>query len=192
MLGLLLQLSVGPVFFTVLHLSMKKGFREGLKMTAAVALVDALYICLSFTSMSALLQIPSLQKGIGLLAMIVLVYFGITFIRNSGTKSVRQTAAIRNSFTYGLKITLINPLTIVFWSGAFGSLIAARKLTSLIPTTLYAAGCVAATILFLGLTSLSGKYLSRLIDPRKLKFIDIAVGLILIVFGIETFISSLH
>ncbi|WP_010632905.1 LysE family transporter [Sporolactobacillus vineae] len=191
MLGLLLQLSVGPVFFTVLHLSMKKGFREGLKMTAAVALVDALYICLSFTSMSALLQIPSLQKGIGFLAMVVLVYFGITFIRNSGTKSVRQTAAIHHSFTYGLKITLINPLTIVFWSGAFGSLIAARQLTGFLPTILYGAGCVTATILFLGLTSLSGKYLTRLIDPRKLRFVDIAVGVILILFGIETFFTSL-
>jgi threonine/homoserine/homoserine lactone efflux protein len=191
MLGLLLQFSVGPVFFTVLHLSMKKGFREGLKMTAAAALVDALYICLSFTSMSALLQIPPLQKGIGFLAMVVLVYFGITFIQNSGTESAQQTATIQNSFTYGLKITLINPLTIVFWSGAFGSLIAAHQLAGLIPTILYAAGCVTATVLFLGLTSLSGKYLTRIINKRRLKFVDIAVGVILILFGVETFLTSL-
>jgi Putative threonine efflux protein len=192
MLGLLLQLSVGPVFFTVLHIAIKKGFLEGMRMTAAVALVDALYIGLSFTAMSALLRISFLQKGIGFAAMMILIYYGITFIRNAGTKSSQETPAIKNSFIYGLKITLINPLTIVFWSGAFGSLIAAHQLTGFIPTILYASGCVSATILFLGLTSLSGKYLTRIMHPRKLKFLDYTVGIILIVFGVETFLTSLY
>lgn len=191
MLGLMLQLSVGPVFFTILHLSIKKGFLEGIKMTCAVALVDAFYICLSFTSISALLHIPNIETIVSFFGMIVLIYFGITFIKNARNKSNKTIAFEGNSFSYGIKITLINPLTIVFWSGTFGSLIAAHKLVGFVSTFIYASGCVTATLLFLGLTSLSGKYLNRLVDVNKLRFIDYAIGIILIIFGVEMFLVSL-
>lgn len=188
MLGLLLQLSVGPVFFTVLHLSINKGFMEGLKMTCAVALVDAFYICLSFTSVSALLQIPHIKNMISFLGMVILIYFGVTFIRNARKKTNKSIAFEGNSFSYGIKITLINPLTIVFWSGTLGSLIASHKLVGFIPTVLYAFGCITATFLFLGFTSLSGKYLNRLVDLHQLQYIDYVIGMTLIFFGIKMFI----
>ncbi|MFX3619319.1 MAG: LysE family transporter [Sporolactobacillus sp.] len=191
MLGLMLQLSVGPVFFAILHLSIKKGFLEGIKMTCAVALVDAFYIGLSFTSMAALLHIPNIETFISFFGMIVLIYFGITFIKNARSKSNRAIAFEGNSFSYGIKITLINPLTLVFWSGTLGSLIAAHKLVGFVSTVSYALGCVTATFLFLGLTSLSGKYLNQRIDGNKLRFIDYAIGMILILFGIKMFLASL-
>lgn len=191
MLGLMLQLSVGPVFFTVLHLSTKKGFLEGIKMTCAAALVDAFYICLSFTSISALLHIPNVRMIIGFFGMIVLIYFGVTFIKNARNKSGEALAVEGNSFVYGMKITLINPLTIVFWSGTFGSLIAAHNLHGFVPTVMYASGCVSATLLFLGLTSLMEKYMRRLVDINQMKWTDRIIGTVLILFGIYMFLGNL-
>lgn len=190
LLGLMLQLSVGPVFFTVLHLSVNKGFLEGLKMTCAVALVDALYICLSFTSISTLLRVPKIATLISFLGMIVLIYFGITFIKSARKKSHKPLSFEGNSFKYGIKITLINPLTIVFWSGAFSSLIATHKLAGFGSTIMYAVGCISATLLFLGFTSFFGKYVKPLVDVGKIQFIDYIIGSILIIFGIKMFLVS--
>lgn len=191
-LGLMLQLSVGPVFFTVLHLSIKRGFTEGIKMTCAVALVDAFYICLSFTSISVLLRMPDIKMMISFFAMIVPIYFGVTFIKNARNKSNKAVAFEGNSFSYGIKITLMNPLTIVFWSGTFGSLISANKLAGFASAMIYASGCVTATLFFLGLTSLSGKYLTWLVKANKLRYIDYAIGSSLIVFGVKMFWASLN
>lgn len=181
----MLQLSVGPVFFTVLHLSIKKGLLEGLKMTCAVALVDAFYLCLSFTSISVLLQIPQLETIISMMSMLVLIYFGLAFIINSKNKSYQAIVIKGNSFIYGIKITLINPITIVFWSGTFGSLIASHRLTGFVSTVHYALGCISATLIFLGFTSLLGKSLNSIVDINKLRFIDYAIGMILIIFAVK-------
>lgn len=189
-LGLMLQLSVGPVFFTVLHLSVNKGFLEGIKMTCAVALVDAFYICLSFTSISALLRVPKIEMMISFLGMIVLIYFGATFIKNARKKSNKVISFEGNSFNYGIKITLINPLTIVFWSGTFSSLLAAHKLAGFASTFMYALGCVSATLLFLGFTSFFGRYMKSLVAVGKIQFIDYIIGIILIIFGIKMFLVS--
>lgn len=188
LLGLMLQLSVGPVFFTVLHKSINEGFLEALKMTCAVALVDAFYICISFTTVSVLLKISYLHKIISILGTIILIYFGLTYIKNASKTSYDSvTKSENNSFIYGLKLTLINPLTIIFWSGTFGSLIASNKLIGLFNIITYSIGCVSATIIFLSITSISGKAIKKFIGIKALNLIDYAIGIILICFGINTF-----
>nr|WP_246582663.1 LysE family transporter [Clostridium mobile] len=182
----MLQLSVGPVFFAVLHKSINEGFSEALKMTFAVALVDAFYICISFTAISTLFKVQYLHKIISILGMIVLIYFGLTYIRNANKKSdAFENKNKSNSFINGLKLTLINPLTIVFWSGTFASLIAANKLIGIFNIVIYSIGCVSATIIFLAITSLSGKYIKKFINIKVLKLIDYTIGIILIYFAIK-------
>lgn len=188
LLGLTLQISVGPVFFAVLHKSMNEGFLEALKMTYAVALVDTFYICISFTMISALLKISYLHKIISAAGMVILIYFGLTYIINAKKKSnMAESKSKDSSFIYGLKLTLVNPLTIVFWSGTFGSLIAGNKLSGMLNIIIYSVGCVSATIIFLGIISFSGNSIKRFINIKALKVMDYLVGIILICFGINVF-----
>lgn len=188
LLGLVLQLSVGPVFFAVLHKSINEGFLEALKMTCAAALVDAFYICISFTAVSALLKISYLHKAISILGMSVLIYFGLNYIKNANKKSNILVNKDKNSsFAYGLKLTLVNPLTILFWSGTFGSLIAGNRLSGNFNIIMYSIGCVSATIFFLGITSFSGRFAARFLNVKVLKLMDYAVGIILICFGLNMF-----
>lgn len=193
LLGLMLQLSVGPVFFAVLHKSISQGFQEALKMTCAVALVDAFYISISFTAVSALLKISYMHKLINIFGMAVLIYFGLTYIKKETHISGQMTEHKRgdiSSFIYGLKLTLINPLTIVFWSGTFGSLMAGNKLAGTFNIILYSMGCVSATIVFLGLTSFLGKSIKKYLDVKILRLMDYVVGIILICFGIIVFLGN--
>ncbi|AOT72961.1 transporter [Geosporobacter ferrireducens] len=188
MLGLTLQLSVGPVFFAVLHKAIKQGFAEALKMTSAVTLVDAFYIGISFTAISALIKIQYLHRIISMLGMFVLIYFGINYIKNANKKSIAaESGNIENSFFYGLKLTALNPLTIIFWSGTFGSLIAGGKLIGMQNIILYAAGCLTATVLFLGSVSFTGQYIKKFVNEKVLRIMDYTVGIVLIAFGIHLF-----
>ncbi|MEW5784422.1 MAG: LysE family transporter [Bacillota bacterium] len=191
-LGLTLQLSVGPVFFAVLHKAAVEGSREAFKMTLGVAVVDACYIAVSFTGIAALLQVKALQSVILAAGAAVLVYFGLRYIRNApaGNEELPAKPAqparkifLGGSFAYGLKLTAVNPLTIIFWSGTFGALLASRILAGPAEAALTAAGCVSATLLFLGLISFFGRFLPLRRNPRLSVICDCAVGAVLIIFG---------
>ncbi|MCX7709935.1 MAG: LysE family translocator [Clostridia bacterium] len=202
--GLTLQLAIGPVFFAVLHKSIKEGFYEAFKMVMGVTLVDTFYIILSFTGIGALLKIKFLNKLIFWGGAGVLIYFGYkyikSFLKNSskdkaaseagnGEVMADQQSKSRDSLLYGVKLTLTNPLTIVFWSGIFGALIGAKKLAGLQDILFYSAGCVLSTVLFLGIFSLIGKYITRFLNSKRLRYLDCVVGVFLVLFGFSMFLK---
>lgn len=185
-LGMMLQLSVGPVFFAVFHKSISEGFKEAFKMTLAVALVDAAYIVVSFTSVDALLEIPSIRMVVRVLGSAALAYFGFKYIKGAkADKNMgsREDTGNVGSFLYGIKLTMLNPLTILFWTATFGSLIASGSISGIASTVIFSLGCVVATVAFLGAISLLGNRVSRLLDARILSVLDYSAGVFLIYFG---------
>lgn len=186
LLGMALQLSVGPVFFALLHKSLREGFREAFKMTLGVALVDAFYIALSFTAVSGLLAQGShfnivLRWG----GAAILIFFGWGYFKRAGeSKAPLKKRIVSGSFAYGIKLTLINPLSIVFWTGTFGSVVASGYVSGGSGILLYGGGCVAATLFFLTMTSFFGSKVQGILTSGLLKKMDFMVGAFLILFGI--------
>ncbi len=201
LLGLTLQLSLGPVFFAVLHKALTEGSREACKMTSGVAVIDALYIGLSFTGMALLLQAEALRNAVLLAGAAVLVLFGLRYYRKAygnlaagKTKRYSHSEAWQegntevnpgfSSLAYGLKLTAVNPLTIVFWSGTFGGLLASGMLNNSREAFFYAAGCVSATLIFLGAVSMAAPFIPlRRSQGMEIGF-DIIVGTVLLAFSI--------
>lgn len=181
-----LQISVGPIFFAILHKSITESRKEALIMTMGVALVDAFYIALSFTGVALLLNYPLAQNLFLLLGSAVLICFGVGYWSKAGkTASTAVVAqASGGSFAYGLKLTAINPLTILFWSGAFGGVAASGILNGPQQLLLYALGCIVSTILFLGLLSILGPGLPFKRDAATFKILNLIVGSVLVVFGL--------
>lgn len=192
-LGMMLQLSVGPVFFAVFQKSISEGFREAFKMTIAVALVDAAYIVVSFTSVAALLEIQAVHMLVRGLGSAVLAYFGLKYIK--GAKADRNMesrgdAGKGGSFMYGMKLTILNPLTILFWSATFGSLISSGRLSGIGSTAIFSLGCVLSTVIFLGAMSLLGNRISRMLNGRILKMLDYSVGVFLLCFSARLMLAG--
>ncbi len=181
-----LQISVGPIFFAILHKSITESRKEALIMTMGVALVDAFYIALSFTGVALLLNYPLAQNLFLLLGAAVLIYFGVGYWSKTGKTAVTAVKAqsIGGSFAYGLKLTAINPLTILFWSGAFGGVAASGILDGPQQLFFYALGCIVSTILFLGLLSILGPNLPLKRDAATFKILNLIVGSVLVVFGL--------
>ncbi len=185
--GLILQISVGPVCIAVLHKGLTQGFRHAFAMVWGAALVDALYILLSVAGVSALLQVGPMQTIVGAVGGLLLLYFGVRYLRApAATASVEHTAeSPLKSFTFGVGLTLTNPLTILFWAGVLGAMMSTHTFQQAGGVAYFAAGCVVATLLFLTGIAVAGHYLERVLDERLSLWLNRAVGLFLIGFALK-------
>lgn len=194
-LGFTLQLSIGPVFIAVLHHSITRGSIEAIKMVFGVALVDFCYILLSAGVVANLIQLPSVNHIFTIIAAIGLILFGISYIvtglRKKNSDIGEKEKNVCNSFLYGIKLTSINPLTIVLWASTLGALLSLKKISGLINIALTILGCVSATIIFLGAVSIAGGRIKKHLNIKLVQHLDIGAGAILIAFGI-TIISGFN
>jgi threonine/homoserine/homoserine lactone efflux protein len=186
-LGLILQVSVGPVCIAVLHKGIDQGFRHAFVMAWGAALVDALYIFLSVVGVAALLQFESARMIVGLGGAALLLFFGLRYLRAPAERTRVQPggASHLKSFAYGVALTLTNPLTILFWVGILGSMMSTRTFDQAGGVVYFAAGCVTATLLFLTGVAVAGHFLEQLLNPRLAVWLNRAVGLFLIGFAIK-------
>lgn len=97
---------------------------------------------------------------------------------------------VRDSFGYGVVLTMANPLTILFWGGVFGSLLATPSFADKGVLLSFAAGCVLATLLFLTAVSVLGRQVARLLRPVWLQRLQFAVGLFLIGFALRLLVQN--
>ncbi|MGE5702343.1 MAG: LysE family translocator [Clostridia bacterium] len=182
--GLTLQLSVGPVFFALVQRALSRGWREGVKMAAGVTVVDAGYMAASAFGAASLLLIPAVKQVLLWGGAALLLWFAGKLLR-SGEETAAATERIEtSSFTYGMVLTLGNPLTILFWSGVYGSLLASGSLGGSGSLFRYSLGCAASTFLFLGATALLAGKISRHISGKTVKRLNQLVGCVLVVFAI--------
>jgi threonine/homoserine/homoserine lactone efflux protein len=185
--GLILQISVGPVCIAVLHKGITQGFRHAFSMVWGVALVDALYILLSVVGVSALLLIGPARAIVGVTGALLLVYFGIRYLRAPATTARVEHSGESplKSFTYGVGLTLTNPLTVLFWAGVLGAMMSTHTFGQAGGVAYFAAGCVGATLLFLTAVAIAGHYLERVLTDRLALWLNRGVGLFLIGFAIK-------
>jgi len=191
LLGMTLQLSVGPVFFALLHKSLKEGFAEGIKMTLGVALVDALYIALSFTAISRILEASDkIEWLVRLIGAIVLFYFAFGYFKRAGKQNTEvKVVKSAKSFYYGLKLTIINPLSIVFWTGTFGAVVASGMVAEGSGILIYAGGCVSATLFFLTGASFLASRVQGFLTEKVMRNLDRVVGAFLFIFAASLLIK---
>ncbi|WP_312111896.1 LysE family translocator [Brevibacillus reuszeri] len=188
--GMLLQLSVGPVCLAILQRSIRCGFSSAWKMIAGVALVDAFYMAGAIGGLSLLLQVAWVKQVVLIGGAVILAWFGVNSMRSKVMDETgedeREGSEMRepSSFLYGLSLTLANPLTILFWSGVFGSMMATQHLPSLSRVLLFAGGCLLSTLLFLGFVALLGNAVRQYLVPKWLTRLNRLVGICFIAFAL--------
>ncbi len=194
--GLILQISVGPVCLAVLHKGLTQGFGHAFAMMWGAALVDALYIVLSVFGVSALLQIGPARVAVGLAGALLLLYFGLRYLRTPAAtaQAEHRDESPFQSFVYGVGLTLTNPLTILFWAGVLGAMMSTHTFNQAGGVFFFSAGCVTATLLFLTGVALAGHLLERVLNERLALWLNRGVGLFLIGFavklGMDLFLAS--
>lgn len=188
-LGLLLNLSVGPIVFSVIKQSLNNGHKGGMAFIIGVSASDIFLAVLSNTFTELFAGISDYRVEIGIAGSIFLMVLGIYFLL---FKKVKVDDKGKQVFTHfgksdfiktslsGFFMNLLNPAIFLFWlttSTTFISHTIEQRLIIFIT-------CL--VLVFAGDTAkvmLAGKIRNRL-TPHNIHIINRINGLILIGFGI--------
>ena len=195
--GLLLQIAIGPVFFFILNISMQKTVIDGLFAVLAVTIVDYIYIALAIFGVGKLLEKQRIKRALAVISSLVLVVFGVMMILSttktttSSSFSGIATSSYLSSFLSAFLLTISSPLTIVFWTSLFATKAIEKGYSKreLVPFGL-AAGLATLTFLGLSVTLLSA--IKASIPMVVIRTLNIIVGVLLIIYGIIRLLRTYH
>ncbi len=143
---------------------------------------------LVYFGMIHLLDAPFVKAFLWLFGFFVLVYTGVDSIRNAGditaTEMRGSDASLFRSFLSGFLMSLFNPLSILFWLGIYGSILAKAASEYPMQQLLIYSGAIVLGILLWDVTMAAASSIFRkLLTIRVLRAISVLSGLSLIVFG---------
>ncbi|MFJ7753666.1 LysE family transporter [Peribacillus muralis] len=127
LLGLSLAAPIGPINAGQLDKGIKKGFWHAWIFGCGAILADAVYLVLVYYGVSRFLDNSFIQTFLWLFGFFVLTYTGIESLLSAGKIEVNARNAKEShfsSFASGFIMALSNPLSILFWLGIYGSILA--------------------------------------------------------------------
>lgn len=149
---------------------------------------DIIYMMMVYMGIVHFVSVPFMQTFLWLFGSFVLIYTGIESLIGIGqiqeSKHNNRDTRIK-SFSYGFLMSLSNPLTILFWLGIYGSVLAetASKYDTkhlLIYSLAIIFGILMWDVMMAGLASSARKWFTE----QVLKVISAISGLSLVGFGI--------
>ena len=126
-MGLSLAAPIGPINAAQLEKGIKQGFWDAWILGWGAILADGIYMALVYLGVVHFLEIPFMKTFLWLFGFFVLTYTGIESVINAGqlTGDVRTSRESHfSSFLSGFLMSISNPLTILFWLGIYGSILA--------------------------------------------------------------------
>ncbi|RNA69930.1 LysE family transporter [Alteribacter keqinensis] len=190
LLGLSLAAPIGPVNAAQLDRGIKNGFFHSWLVGLGATAADGFYMLLVFLGFVHLMDVPFIQVFLWLFGFFVLVYTGIESLLGAREitmiqEDYRKVQTYTKSFFSGFMMSLFNPLTILFWLGIFGSVLAKTVSDYGIEQIMIYTGAIFLGIVVWDLTmAFLSSSLKRVLTDRFLYFVSILSGTSLIGFGI--------
>jgi threonine/homoserine/homoserine lactone efflux protein len=187
-LGLTLAAPIGPVNSARIDKGIKNGFWHAWVVGFGSMIADAFFMLLVYLGLVQFLDIPIVQIFLWLFGGFILLYSGVESILKANIISLnysRKKEPLVKSFFTGFIMSITSPLSILFWLGIYGSVLAKTAST-------YGSGLllVYSSMIFLGLTiwdifvaSLTTGF-RRYLNHKSLMTISILSGASLIGFGL--------
>ncbi|MDQ0228093.1 LysE family transporter [Metabacillus niabensis] len=126
-LGLSLAAPIGPINAAQIDKGIKGGFLNAWLVGLGATMADIVYMLLVYLGLVHFLEIPFMKAFLWLFGFFVLVYTGIESLISAGKLTLhgnRSNVTYSRSFISGFFMSLANPLTILFWLGIYGSVLA--------------------------------------------------------------------
>ena len=196
-LGVSLAAPIGPVNAALLNTGIKNGFSHAWIFGIGALIADVLYMMMVYLGIGQIIEFPLVKIILWSFGCFVLTYTGveglltlhkITLDLKSGKK-----VQLTRSFTAGFFMSLLNPLTILFWLGIYGSVLAETTVTFsgnqiLINSVAIIVGIILWDTSMATISSVARKLLSI----KFLKIISIVSSVSVIGFGIYFGIQAFH
>lgn len=204
-LGLTLAVVIGPAFFALLQTSVHRGFRLAMFMAIGIFLSDLTLVILSFLGISQIISGERFRVVFGVVGGLILIAYGVyTFVKKTEIANVnvdRETdedpeiiKKIKGPkpLLYVIKgyfLNLLNPFLLIFWMGMMAFVTAEysndnQKLSVFFGVTLVTVFCTDLLKCFVA------NQIKRWLKPGLISFINHALGVLLVCFGIYLIIRT--
>jgi L-lysine exporter family protein LysE/ArgO len=188
LLGLSLAAPIGPINAAQIDRGIRNGFMHSWFIGVGAVVADGIYMLIVYIGVVQFLETAFMQTFLWLFGCFVLIYTGVETIMKAGQihlENARSSEPLIKSFFSGFFMSISNPLTILFWLGIYGSVLAktatAYESSKLIVySSAIFIGLLIWDITMAGVASSFRKYLTS----RLLVTISLLSGASLIGFGV--------
>lgn len=187
-LGLSLAAPIGPVNAAQMDRGIKHGFLNAWILGLGSVSADIIYMLAVFLGFAQFIEIPIIKAFLWLFGFFVLIYTGIESLQGLGKfqlSNLRERESLSKSFLTGFLMSISNPLTILFWLGIYGSVLA--KTASLYDSEqlfVYSSAIIVGLVLWDITMAFVASGARRLLTTKFLTVITLISSLSLIGFGL--------
>jgi len=187
-IGLLLSITVGPVFFSVIKHSLTNGHKGGLAFAFGVSASDITLVLVANVFTELFLRLRVYEKPIGIAGSILLIIFGLYFLFFKKIKLTedgkvifkhRKRDLLKISLS-GFFMNLMNPGMIILWFTISTSLISFSARHKII---IYVTALSIVLLADLLKVFLASRIRNKL-TPHNIHILNRINGVILIIFGL--------
>ncbi len=187
-LGLSLSAPMGPINAAQLEKGIRSGFFHAWILGIGALLADVIYMALIYLGV-----IHFLEKRYYKTFLMVFRSFCFNLYRHRKFKNANQISisntknddSIIKSFFSGFFMSLSNPLTILFWLGIFGSILAkAASSYNKEQLLLYSLGIILGIFIWDITMASTSSMFRKILNARILSLITVVSGISLIIYGL--------
>ena len=188
-LGISMAASIGPVKTVLINTGLRSGFFHAWFFSIGALATDILYMFIVYFGVGQFIDSVLLKVILWSFGCFVLLYTGIetllTLHKIDMNLKSRKRNRFRHSMLSGFFMSWLNPLTILFWLGIYGSILAKTVGVStgyqiIINSTAILLGIALVDFIYAFTSSVARKKLSN----KLLKIVSLISALIMIGFGI--------
>lgn len=196
LLGLTLAAPIGPVNSARLDKGIKNGFWHAWIVGVGSMIADGIFMLMVYLGMVHFLEVPIVQIFLWLFGGFILIYSGVESIVGANSISLafsREKDSLFKCFLTGFIMSITSPLSIIFWLGIYGSVLAKTAQVNgtgslLVYSSMIFLGLALWDILFARMTT----SFRRILNLNSLKVISIISGTTLIGFGLYFGYQGIH
>lgn len=191
--GFGIAIPIGAIAVLIMDTAMRRGFRAGAAAGAGAATADLFYAAIAAGAGSMVVPLlapiaPVLRIAGGLM-LLALAVSGFLALRRSSAPNAAPTAAgERGTFVRFLLLTVVNPLTVVY----FAALVLGTGAVASSPAALaaFAAGAFIASLAWQTILAATGSVLGATLPPTARIATGALGNAVVLAFGVLTLASS--
>ncbi|PIB35576.1 hypothetical protein BFP72_09315 [Reichenbachiella sp. 5M10] len=193
--GLILAVSTGPVFLTLIQKSLDHGYKKALFFVLGVGIADTGIIAITWFGMSKVSG-EEPNPWLSLAGGVLLIVFGIAFLVKKKTESEELKEAVKTSnklahagmFTQGFMLGAINPIVWGFWAAMSNYAIATFASTR--DELFYFFGILSTVWVTDTLKAYYAEKLRIYLSAKIQRYLKIGIGVVLILLGLKLILEN--
>ncbi|MGG3448386.1 MULTISPECIES: LysE family transporter [Bacillaceae] len=188
-LGVSLAAPIGPVNAAQLDTGIKNGFFHAWIFGLGALAAEVLYMIMVYVGVVQFIESPFMKTLLWSFGCFVLTYTGVESLLTANKIEVNvrkgKTIPLRRSLLSGFFMSLLNPLTLLFWLGIYGSILAeTTELFTGSQIFIYSIAIIIGNLSWDVMMATVSSVARRFLSMRLLKIISILSSLSMIGFGV--------